>query len=536
MPQSRQFKIQIDNILNGQSSLKYFSSKGQFETSIAIDPNLAADGGDSFNKPGGVITPAAYAEFSSTNADSDTVALITTPKKNNILYAAQLDGDLLQYTYSEASFPGSFGSEAVAAGTFAASAGGFYYNNYIYVPSTTDIGRYGPLDGTPSTTTDWWTSSLSLTALTNNTYPALSTNSMPKHWGHVHYDGAAYVADFKNGQGMIHKIKTTKTTNEGDTDDGSAYEAVDLPFGWYPTDIDSYGNDLAVLASQTGASSSIITDQGKSALFLWDTFSDSFYRQIDIDSPLATALENHNGRLIVFHGYPKDGHFISRYLGGFSFEQLAVVPEGHPPLAGATDTIGNRLVWGTKVTTPEETAVVLSLGYTNARLPLALNNIARISATGANSGIGALKIVQNSGMGYMPRLVIGWSDDTNTAYGLDSLSATATQDSIFKSQRYNIGEKFKINRIEIPLSAAIAANQTITPKIVVDDDSTTYSGSDYNLTTINNTNYSASERNIIQYTQGIVGNHNFNLQLEFTGTDVISAALPITISGEILQK
>jgi hypothetical protein len=84
-----------------------------------------------------------------------------------------------------------------------------------------------------------------------------------------------------------------------------------------------------------------------------------------------------------------------------------------------------------------------------------------------------------------------------------------------------------ITKIKILLSGAVAANQTIVPKIVVDDGSTTTT-----LTTINSTNYANSERNIVMR-PAINGKHNFYIQLEFTGTDQISVLMPIVIEGEI---
>ena len=35
-------------------------------------------------------------------------------------------------------------------------------------------------------------------------------------------------------------VKTSKTTDEGDTDNGSTYNALDLPFGYMPMDIASW--------------------------------------------------------------------------------------------------------------------------------------------------------------------------------------------------------------------------------------------------------------------------------------------------------
>ena len=77
---------------------------------------------------------------------------------------------------------------------------------------------------------------------------------------------------------------------------------------------------------------------------------------------------------------------------------------------------------------------------------------------------------------------------------------------------FNIGKKFVIKEIRIPLAVAVVANMTITPKVFLDDYS---SSSTAGLTAINNTNYPNSERHIEQHPT-IAGNHNFCLELGYS--------------------
>ena len=94
---------------------------------------------------------------------------------------------------------------------------------------------------------------------------------------------------------------------------------------------------------------------------------------------------------------------------------------------------------------------------------------------------------------------------------------------------FNIGKKFRIMEIRIPLGAAVAANHIITPTIFLDDFSTS---STTGLTVINNTNYANSER-VVKYKPNISGNNNFVLELKWTGTALLPVLFPIEIIVEV---
>lgn len=100
----------------------------------------------------------------------------------------------------------------------------------------------------------------------------------------------------------------------------------------------------------------------------------------------------------------------------------------------------------------------------------------------------------------------------------------------FNSQVYKIGQPFKITKIRIVLTQAIAANMIITPTIYTDDGG----GTSYTLTTINNTNYSG-KKNIVIKPDGLTGEHNFWLELKWSGSELCVVGLPITIEYELLD-
>lgn len=111
-------------------------------------------------------------------------------------------------------------------------------------------------------------------------------------------------------------------------------------------------------------------------------------------------------------------------------------------------------------------------------------------------------------------------------YGLDKLSTTAVYNSVWRSQMFNIGQKFEINEIRIPLGATVAANMTITPKLYFDDLS-----SSLTLPIINNTNFSG--KRVINFKNPDLktarGYNNFLLELTWSGTTELPVLLPITI-------
>lgn len=517
---AEQIPLQISNILGGQSPTLFFKGEGQFISSLGIDPDISLPSSPFSNRASGVIAPTRYSKFSGANVNSAPMWIITNPKDNKI-YTYLANGKFISYT-------SALGTETlIGTPTSGAGNGAVYYNNYIYLMTPTDVSRYGPLNNSPSLTNTVWTGATlgTQTALTDTTYPSFASVNYPNHAGHVHSDGALYFCDFINGQGLIHKIKTTKTTDEGDTDNGSAYNVLDLPFGYMPMDIESYGTDLAIVAIQT---SDTTLNQGQSALFLWNTIADSFYAQIPINDPLVTAILNKNGILNIFSGNRNNGFRISEYVGGYSFRDVDFFEEGYSPFAGAVDSYGSRISLGSKTTDPATAVMIYSLGYKSPHLPKnARHSIARASSIGANPVITSVKYAQQSS-GIYPRLLISWKDDNGS--GIDSLGGTSN--SVFRSELFHINRPFTIDDIRIPLSEAVGANTTIGVKIYYDNGTTTKT-----LSTINNTNFTNSERIIHYKSQEIEeatstnfqGQYNFFLEFTMTGSDNNQILLPVEI-------
>ena len=411
-----------------------------------------------------------------------------------------------------------------------ACKGAGYYNNYIYFFTGTNVSRYGPLNNSPALTHGFWVTTLSLTALTNTAYPALRSVTIPNHWPHVHGDGSMYFCDFINGQGLIHRINTKKTTDEGDTNGTtvpSAYNVLDLPFGFYPTSIESYGTSLLITGIYTIDTT---INQGKAAFILWDpTDTTSFYLgPVFLPDPLCTASLNVNGKVFIWTGNAVNGVRLSQYLGGESVQEIVYQEEGMPPFAGAVDALGNRIVWGGYITNPEAYAVVWAWGSKDARIPKGLHNIVLTNSDGATPIVTALKYVQQSS-NITPKVVVGWNNASDS--GTDKYATAGTLGAEIRWM-FNIGTKFNITRISIPLAGAVAANTTISPSCHFDDLSVSK-----NLTVINNTNYPSMRKIIYKGTElkDYIGKNNFVFKIMFTDSNPLPVALPIKFEIEVWE-
>lgn len=505
-----QLDIKINSIWKGQAPSQYYGEADAFNTSLAIDPDYPIPSG---SRASGFAVPIAYSKFSGSNVNDEVIALITTPKDTKI-YAVTSTGRLISYT-------SAFGSETLI-GTVSGSAakGAWYYNNYIYIATGTDLSRYGPLTSSPSLTDSVWTGATlgSKTALTNTTYPQIRSTSIPNHWGFVHFD-TAYFFDYKNGLGLVHKLKTTKTTQEGDTNDNSAYNVLDLPLNWYPVAGTSFGTDIAIIAIQT---TDTTVNQGKAAMFLWNTTDASFYKMALLPDPIATAILYDNGALKIWCGNTQSGTRVVQYNGGDNFSEICYDEEGTPPLAGAVESNGGRLMWGSWTTYPSVSAGVKSYGSKNRKLPSGIHNIVKSTSTGATPLVTAIKLVQQTD-NKTPQLVVGWTDAS--AQGIDNYSSSATQSSVLRWM-FNIGKQFNVESLRIPLGGAVAANTTITPKFYMDDLS-----SNQTLTAINNTNYPSARKVFYKTPElvGVQGENNLVFELAWTGTNPLPVAMPIQL-------
>jgi len=532
-------KIRIESILGGQSPTTNFAASDQFRASLGIDPALpVVDLSTSIfgSTASGLLRPSGTLNWTGASFVGSAPMWIVSNPKLNKFYIYDTDGS----TYSAA---GSVITELSDGGSMSGSSGNgcAYYDNYIYFAKNTTVARYGPLDGTPGFDGNYWSGTLSKAALTDTTtYPQTGNQvslKLRNHYMHRHSDGALYFADVVGNQGVIHKIKTTKTTVEGDTDYGSTFNVLDFGYGMYPIAIESYG-DLLVIALYEGTTvgGGSGNFRGTAKLAFWDTTSDSPNSMIFVEFPddIISAMKNVNGTLYIASGNKGGSGFrVSRYVGGNTVQEIAYSELGAPPFQGGMDGTSDRLLFGSDVSVPTQASCVFSLGLQKSGLSNGLFIPYRGSSSETDTTTTAICMGAGTNfLSYYPLACFSDGDSGSTG-GLDSFGTGnyGTVPQIFWSQVYNLGQRFKITKIRIPLAQAIAANMTVVPKVYTDDGA----GTTHTLTTINNTNYPNSERNIVIRPEGCTGQHNFWLELTWSGSALCVVGLPITIEYELLD-
>lgn len=524
MADPKKFQIQIDSILGGIGAYSDFARKDQFRMSYSVDPDQAYA---TDTIASGLLRPIPYTKFSDTTVTAAPKWMTANPKDANI-FVYDAAGSV--YTF-DTGFTVTGLADLNDGGT-AEGNGMAYYDNYIYAARSTTIARYGPLNGAATWTDDYWATTLSKTALSDTTYPNFTGQAleMPNHPMYRHNDGKLYFADVVGNQGVIHYIATTKTTTEGDTDNSSTYNALDFPYGYWPTAITGYGTDLAIALYEGSTTGSTL--QRRAKLSFWDTTNPNTYdKLIDVEfpDPIITALLNSNGILYTFSGQiGLRGTRICRFVGGYSFEQVAYVEEAFPPSQGAVDGFLNRVIFGSQITTyTDRGGAVFSVGSKKSAISNEIFSIMGCSASNPASTITALGFFEPAGTG-VQRMIAGWNISGSTGgsnNGLDRQNNYST--AYWTSQKYRLGQPFKITKIRFPLVEALGSNSVI-PTVYVDNSTSTTT-----LTSMNSTTY-PNQQTVVIRPNALTGRHTFQLEVKWDSAST-PISLPITIEGEYLD-
>lgn len=532
-------RILIQTILGGHAVTTNFAQSTQMRASLGIDPAQPLDDLDSkFSTiASGLIRPTASQKFSGSVITSAPLWMIPNPKNGNVhVYDAKSSAYTIDATMTTV-------TALSDAGTLSGLGNGSdYYDNYQYFATATDIVRYGPLNGAPGFVANYWTGTLAKTALQNTTYPATFKNSLrlPNHFLKRTSNGYLWIADVVGNNGTLHFIKTTKSSVEGDTDSGSTYSAVTMGFGLWPTALEqANGTDLAI-ALYEGSTANL--RQARAKVGFWNMTSTNINKIIFCEFPdqIITAMRNVNGILYAFSGNVNaQGWRLSRHTGSYSFQEVLYCETGEPPLPGAVDGILNRVLAGTFETVPESDGVVKSYGLQKSALGQGTFNIMRATGGTSSTSVTSLLVADNNEMGFSTP-IIGWTQagegSTGVSHGLDKQGTQYNNaPSVFWSQPFRIGQKFKITKIRIPLAQAVAANMTITPTIYVDDGQTSYTGIANGLPTIDNSGGYNGLKNIVMRPISCTGEHNFWLEFRWTGSALLTVGLPISIDYEVID-
>lgn len=546
----KKFQIKIESILGGHSSSLFMSKGDQYSASFAIDPALPPDNSDNeFSTiASGILRPSGSTHTgystSTTNYYSWLVTDIKDKSFNSDIYAYGANGSVA-VAYPVQGWLSDGGSMTGGAGNGAA-----YYDNYMYFAKATTIARYGPLNGTPAFDGNYWTTTLGKTALIDTDYgsdPYLGKD-YSNHPMHRHSDGKLYIADVVDNKGTIHYISTTKTTVEGDTDNGSTYNALQFGYGLYPIAIESYGSQIVIGLRESNydnSAGSNVVFSGRAKIAFWDTTSQNFNNITGVEFPDGnlTAIKNAGGVLYFFSGsYDDYGFRVLRYIGGNSFEEVFMSEVGYSPHQAAVLAKGNNLLFGSANTIPntgaDSDACVWSLGLHRSGLTLGNNvfSIARpgldsdYSSTGYNYAVGVSAVCEEVGVNLNQVGIFVATD-----LGLDRVfQSTLQAEPVWRSQIYKIGQPFKITKIRIPtLESTSSSQKQIIPKLYFDNGA--------KVKTLQTMDYS-DKRIFTLRPENAVGEHSFCLELKWSGYITLGAdggtwsvALPITIEYELID-
>lgn len=545
-------QIIIDSILGGISQYTHASPSNQYLGGIGINPNLSVPDGlvnpiPFMARKSGTITPQGATRINSVTT-YPIVHMTSAVKENDItayVYAYDAGGSL--YTVANTTVTAIADGGTLSGGSHATGNGGSsgngmaYYDNYLYLAKNTTIARYGPLNGTPAFDGDYWGTTLSKPALSDTSiYPTVGNIEISNHQMHRHSDGRLYFFDINGGLGTIHYIQTSKTTVEGDTNNGSTYGALTLGYGLIPTAIASYGELIAIACYEgnPGVIHSAISTRPK--IYFWDGVSTNANNVVWFDVPgtYITAMANIAGALYVFSGVrpyggvPGEGVTISRYLGGIAFEQVFKTYGFTPPLQSSVWAQDDSIVFGTTVFYDNPGTSTRS-GLFRVNVDGSIHGVCTSASTGSSHTIASIHPV-----GFSPYEDFYFSTFGGNYINKTSDDCSATYGSgFFLSQIYNIGKKFKITKIEMNLSNFLDADQSIT--VSVWRDNATEASDIHTLTTINSTNY-PNKKKIIFKPVSLTGEYNFFVKIEWTGASASgpqpSIILPLYIEYELISE
>lgn len=524
--------IRIDSILGGESQYANFSGIGEYQAGQGLNPESSLN---NRYTPTGYIIPSCV---SSTAGFATFPLWMETTTKDANYYIYGINGSAYTYNGSVITALSDGGSLTNSLGNGLA-----YYDNYVYFAKNTTVARYGPLDGTPAFNGDYWAGTLSKTQLTDTTYKS-PNNFVVTHLNHVmlrHTDGKLYFADVVGNQGVLHCISTTKSTVEGDTDNGSTFNAIDFPYGTWPIALASLGDSIAIALYEASNNSN---SQKPARIVLWNPTNPTAYDTItgpEFPDTYITALLNSNGILYIFSGAGDGGTGlrITRYLGNKSFEQIAYLGHVALPLPGGVlGSLNSVNVCSSTRRNGVQRGSIFSIGSKVSGVSNKISN-----AISATTSMTFCSSFYTGGVGLSGQVfVFAAADDTGVTYSLYKQAApttigTFTTNSYFISSTFRIGAKFKVTKIILNLTASInsADSFSVTPYILVDEAITSYPQTSISFSTYPNKSH------IVILPTNAVGNNNFNLQLDFDGTLNNTGfgngvSLPITIEYELIDE
>jgi hypothetical protein len=532
-------QIRIESILGGISQYSEFSNEDQVKTTSGIDPDhqFYSTVGYAYNYPSGYVVAGAKASIGAIGLSPAN--WIESNPKNGIVYVYDAVGSIYSF---DSEFTVTALGDLTDGGTSSGN-GCAYMDNYIYFARDTTVARYGPLNGSPTFTDDYWVGVLSKTALSNTQYPNTSIKNSgvkvsTKYPNHVLYrssNGKLYFTDVVGGQGVLHCISTTKTTVEGDTDDGSTYNAIDFPYGMYPTSIASYGNDQLMVALYEGSNTEGIL-QRRAKIAFWDVSNPDNYSlitNVEFPDPFISAIINSNGVLYTFSGeINKPGVRICRFVGGYSFEQVKSIPNIYPPAHGNVDALLNMISFGASSPTD-----IYRIGSSVSQISDRL-----FSVVSTNNGVTCLKHITSNGMDKINDSLVycekEYGESNYILYTNSNYNLPSSVEGYITFRTIRIGQPFKITKIRLSLLRSFQVDQFEGLQMLINYDGNSVS----TIAGFSYLDFLDKRTIIVRPNPGKIYENNFSLGLYMYGLTRTSTAytrlavmLPIVIDYELFD-
>ncbi len=524
-----QVSTSIQSIRQGISASPYVTGEAQYHAGIAIDPQLAIDTSATINGPSMQIRPTPVERVdTSENLNAKPIFIAGNPSHpDEVIIVGLENGKFVAFDEEMNQQTSGFPKDPSGVSSLQGMA---YYNNFYYFIGNNDVEKYGPMDGSPSTSS-FWSSQFATPKIEAPTVGGVvSGQNIPSQTPFFHAaNNKLYFPSFRNGNGYINYIRTKKGTANGDTNDDSGQGADDqlgtlkLP-GLVPVAISNWGDDIAILVWQAFGNSTRKGITNQAYMVLWDTVSQNPYRYVPLGEPYATAIVNNGGNLIVFAGTSEGATRVQRYLGNFRMETLATV-EAEPPMPGAATFIGDRLYWAGRSLYPENKPCVWALNYLHPESGEgALHNVAVADGDSNEEGDRVYCIYPKPKNDFNNTQLILGSYTDNLSPRLDTTTGTSLNRAVWRSKVIFSHNNFQIDKIEFNLGADVDANTTIEVRVHADD------GQNETLIgTIDNTSNSVHDGRKVRLFPSLEADSNFFLEFIWTGSSMVPINLPIQI-------
>jgi hypothetical protein len=308
-----------------------------------------------------------------------------------------------------------------------------YFNDYIYYTQSADMGRYGPISGSPVFNDDFWA-----------TDEAETYNSADFHGLHTQFDKIY----FGNGRYVSSYDGTTSTEKD-----------LDLPPDFEIIKMQEYPGDyMAIAAKKTDGSATPKIDEA--GVFFWDGSASSWSEYVRIPDVGLYTIANKGGVLYAFHGW--SDHITISYFDGRRFRPLKSVRREISAAVTAPDMNVNaialhrdRMLIG--IENEASSATVWSGGIyswssPDGPYPETLNFLGPLSIGAFDCKIGAVGTLGNL-------VYAAWEDPSASAYGVDKLDTAADFTGVWESNimdcgRPDVKKYFKDFRINLyPLAS-----------------------------------------------------------------------------------